>query len=322
MWIRSFLLLLVLAGSAVGQRVKLTRRPYQRAAEVKVMAAKTTIWTGAVDDDWDEATVGNWSNGKPAYIAAPGPYDTVYVSPTATNAMGTNLDRTGDGAGAGLHLALFETHTSVTDDIGSSGSELKLTASKIVHRGRGTFYFVGKSGTDGSDISRFIIDSQGGAVLGNAAGTLMGQIEFLAGDIDFTITADVGSISLGYGNLWAVPLDLTIDGAGNTSILQMAAGKMTYNATGSVSDMVMSGGEVTCNMTGNYLYDLWMTGGTFYLDGAGSQIDRLFLMGGMVDTTRTTGSKAIVFLRRWLNTSFIANSDFVVPEIDYVLGEN
>ena len=318
MWLRSLSLLLLVTSATSAQRPSRSR-----LVEARVMAAKTTVWTGAVDGDWDEATVGNWSNGVPAYIASPGPYDTVYISPTATNPMTTNLDRSGDGAGAGLHLALFDVHESYAGDIGASGSELKLTASKIIHRGQGTMYLIGKSGTDEANVVRTIIDSQAGAVIGNVAATTLTRVELLAGNIDLTATEAIVAIDIGRSDLWSVPLDVAIDGAGAIGAIQMIGGRVSHNCTGITSRLVLAGGEFTYDSTGaDVLTSAWVTGGAFFFDGAGQINQYLYLMGGTFDTTRTVGTKVVSFVHRWPGANYIVNDDFISSETEYVIGEN
>jgi hypothetical protein len=94
----------------------------------------TTFWTGAVSTDWD--TVGNWNSTIPV------DGDDVIVQKTAGKSLLTNIDRTGDSAGAGLHLNNFLVEDGFKYSVGANGARLKLTSNKITVQHAGQFWFL------------------------------------------------------------------------------------------------------------------------------------------------------------------------------------
>ena len=244
-------------------------------------------WTGAVDGDWEK--VGNWSTG-----VLPVDGDSVHVLPTATNDMTTNLDRTGDTAGAGLDHALFDVHEDCKINIGSSGSPLMLTADKFFHRGRGLLYFQSDDGTGTDTTGVLTIDSQTGAVI-TIGSAVLTRLYILRGVVDVTVSNTISELVVTRGDNGPPPT-VTIDGTAAVSFLLQTSGTVAYSCSGVLAELNLSGGVFSYASPGADINDVNHMGGTFEFRGPGSISSRYWLGGGTLDTTLTSGLKSMFYL--------------------------
>ena len=269
-------------------------------------------WTGAIDGDWEK--VGNWSTG-----VLPVDGDSVHVLPTATNDMTTNLDRTGDTAGAGLDLALFDAHEDSTVNIGTSGSPLKLAADKLIHRGRGLLYFESDDGTGGLTTDRVIIDSDIGAVI-TQAGAAITALECLRGRTDVTVSAAMGRLFVVRGLRGPAPT-VNIDGTAVITIFAHSAGTVNYSSSGATLVLSLSGGVFSYTSPGADITQVYQTGGTLELRGPGSIGDVYWLHGGTLDTTLTSGLKTIAKLYVSPTANEVSSDETLTATVRVDIGE-
>jgi len=239
------------------------------------MANKTTTWFGTTDGDWTVA--GNWGNGVPSSTA--GDKDTVIYSKDAVNAMTTNLDRTGDAAGAGLDLALFYVEEGAPLPIGTSGSPLTLAADKIVHRGTGAFYFKSSDGTGSLTTDNVIVDSDrtdsDAFTCDMANGVTVSRFHAFKGMIRFKSSMAASSVGEAWFSYRTSPLTDVI-------VNVEAAGSDLFTAVS------MNGGRVTC---GRSIANADVYGGRLEQNAA---VTRYVLSGGTVvhkDNTIITGMR-------------------------------
>jgi hypothetical protein len=193
----------------------------------------TRSWSGAAGDG-SFSTVGNWTAG-----VVPVTGDSVIVLAGASSGMSTNLDRSADGAGAGLNIVDFTIQRGFAYDIGASGNPLRLTADKFTDNGNGNLYFTSDTGTADLDTDRVIID-KGNVVKtvylnGDSSGGLLSnmvQIEVVAGS---NVYISDGSAPNDVTTIWLVPR------SGQDTV------RVTGNAAATYTTVHMFGGEFIVN---------------------------------------------------------------------------
>jgi hypothetical protein len=252
--------------------------------------AKTTVWLGTVDTDW--AVSGNWSNGLPVA----GDLDTVIIDSRAVKDLLANVDRTGDGGGAGLHLALLHVAKNTTIAVGTPAVPLKLTAIKVLNDSPKDFNWISKTGTGGNNTTDLIQRGIGTFAYQDTTGTGASFISntYIVGgsgtmQINNTATAlDVYVVDYGF-----VPV-VSFTGAGASKTVHVYGGIIDWGISGASNNLHFASGEFT--LSANSLNTVNQYGGLFILNsiagGAGAIADhRLF--GGVLDATRTFGVKKI-----------------------------
>ena len=237
-------------------------RPHERAAEAELMA--TRIWLGTTSTSW--ATTTNWSG-----TTVPIDGDTVVVPATASNHLLTNLDRTGDTAGAGLHLAAFRRLADSTVKVGDSTNPLKCTATLVRDEGATDFYFQSGTGTSPTNkTTRCIINpSNTGAIIQIGSKAVTGadnitRLELLAGTVSLVPAVANGIIATEVFMVPIGPFDLRVtqENGARWVYCNMAGGELTGTYA---SIMRQSGGTVTINqasgVSGN-VNEYYQFGGT------------------------------------------------------------
>lgn len=219
----------------------------QRAAGRKGKRAMAIRgWLGtSLDGNWN--TVGNWDTG-----VVPVAGDTVYVRKAAVYSMTTNLDRTGDTAGAGLYIARFEIEAGCTIDVGTSTASLKLVADAVVHYGDGTFYYQAANGSSSQGTAKVIIASSSPGVQSfiGCGSTAEGAIT--------TLTVNRGNVR------WARPAGAASPGSVNLNVGFVSL--PLYDAVVSIATgSTLGGGTIT--IVGGQTNIQGFNGGTTYLIG-------------------------------------------------------
>jgi hypothetical protein len=169
------------------------------------------IWSGLVDGDWENTA--NWIGG-----AVPVDNEDVIFPPDSrvTNPPTTNLDRTGDTAGAGLHLDTIIKSNGANYDIGTSTVPLKCTVDQYIHIiGGGKFFYSSETGSGSHATGDLIVDSsnmQGALVL--SGDTDIDRLTLLAGFSSVTMTdGTIGSLVLSLGDRLLPPVVSLVSGA-------------------------------------------------------------------------------------------------------------
>lgn len=216
-------------------------------------------WNGSVSTSW--ATAANWTPAGP-----PAAGDSVFIPETATRNLLTNLDRTGDTLGAGLHLATFRIQKDSTVAVGASGAELKITCDKLIHLGKETLYYNSDTGTGGTVTAQTFIQSNNlvdAVVLGGdtgytrifmsrggasyvATGTTrlyMSSVRF-QGDAKMT----VAGTSSPFSEVWLSGGTLTT--SSNITTCYAFSGTMTINGAAALGSLIQTGGNIFYNSTG------------------------------------------------------------------------
>lgn len=222
-------------------------------------------WTGAVDGSL--STAGNWDN-------LPGNGDAAFFPATVTNPPTTDMDGLVDT------LTLIHVASGATYDIGSSGNEMKVKATKVVNLGRGAFWYA----TDGNTADHNIIlapAAGGSSNLLLSASTTGGQVYCMAGVISITGT---GATELIYvGRMEDREPTVTIaSGVGITDLMDQYAGSCITNNVLTV--LQLSGGRHE-KLDTQEAVTVRQTGGTMIYD-ATDAVTRYEGQAGEVDFTR------------------------------------
>lgn len=274
---------------------------------------------GAGTGNW--STAGNWSDGS---IPATG--DTVYIKNTVAYAL-TNVDRTGDGAGAGLNLVQLVFEPGYNYAIGDVSNPMKLTADAIYHFGGGPLYFTSATGSGAQITDKILIDCAGSVFLdGTANTTIVDVIRCPNLQVNCVSGGLISKLAILYRDRPAddVIATLTRLGTSGSPIAVINAGTVTRDTGGPNADndtFYMSGGTVTTNvgagtwrMSGGYLdWRDYAVGGVI---GAGN----LFCYRGVVDTANVAKPK-FGTLEYWKPTAIVNEAPGIVYTTRIVHGE-
>jgi hypothetical protein len=202
----------------------------------------TRTWTGsAADGNFDTAS--NWGGTVPVTG------DTAIISAAATYGITSGLDRSADGAGAGLNLVLLEIEDGFKHDIGTSTAALMLTADELIDRGKGNTWFTSKTGSAALDTDLVTVDKSGGHfVLDHSGASNVSQLRMTGGDIRFV------------GSAVAIPLVYFTPRTPNAFFTSLGSVVITA--------MYMSGGVWNCQAGATTVY---LMGGTMVV-GSSSAI--------------------------------------------------
>jgi predicted lipoprotein with Yx(FWY)xxD motif len=220
--------------------------------------ADTRVWTGGTDTDW--STPANWTAPTEPITG-----DTAIIPATTTR------DIAGSDESA-VDLAAWLIEAGYLGNIGSSGSELNISASLIKFFGSGDFYFLDGAGTTDS-------------VLINS-GSMTNSIE-LGGDTITDCTILRGTVTLA-GTIGTMA-NLRIGHVTNREsdvVLTIAAGATAYTAVD------QAGGTVTCGSAAT----TWnQTAGTSTFHGAIAMTTLNLKAGSMHYTSTGTLTTAWVY---------------------------
>jgi hypothetical protein len=187
-------------------------------------------WTGSIDGDYSDAN--NWSPaGGP-----PGTGDSAIVDDASTQDMDSGF------AQAAQLLDLLWLLPGSTISIGSSGNELNIGASRVLHQGSGSLWFT--SANTGTDTDLIIIDSSNtsnAATIDAAASSGVTEVQVVSGNVTLTgsvlalTTLAIGESGTN-GNNAVVTLSAS---AGTTTTVVMSAGFLTASST--ITTGIMAG---------------------------------------------------------------------------------
>jgi hypothetical protein len=280
--------------------------------------ADTQIWLGTVSDSF--ALDANWggTNGANRPAAA----DSVIVPLTAANHIKTDVDQSQFSATLGFNLALLYVQEGSTVEIGASGAPLELTADVIIHRGDAPFWFNSATGTDDSFVTDRIevqsinmIDAMNinsedpGAGLSAA----ISRITLLRGKstISGGTTEVLPRLEMGWVNSPSSDVICVIgSGGAATTLVLMGGGEMVCDSV--VTTAVQMGGQwtqdteeiVTLHMSGRPLM-------IYNSPTAAGQMTLANLMGGVLDTTRSSDLKTIDDVYIWPGALLLRDADLL-----------
>ena len=278
MWIRSFSLLLVLTVTVEAQRVKLTRRPYHRVAEVEVMADQYSAWISTRSEDCDVG--GNWSNGIPDDNAGANKVDVV-ISRQAT----ANLTQNIDNASVDLLLNSFRTEDGSTVGVGGPGNYMKCaiaygTNSRFTHLGSGPTYFDNQADAGDYDCPVIYLDSPNEAdalyLSCGAATDNITNVVALHGFLSISAESFVHNLYTGYSERFP---------SGRGPVVEIAAASFGFE------DMVIDGGIIAVGAR---------------------QLDEVDLYSGQITHTGLTFRPLMI---RQLGGTYIYTGSGVLPEV-------
>lgn len=231
------------------------------------MADKQTSWHGAVSGDWEVA--GNWTNGQPATSTD---NDTVIFLKGAIQPPTINLDRTADSVvGSGPALVYIE--EDVPYPIGAANNPLRIEASKVIHRGKGTLYY-DSLGTD-----EIIINSPNTAFAANIDGTGVSAITWL--------TVSQGHVVCS-NELW-------LEGLTTTALLGKPMPTVLVSAgIANLGTVVVHGGRLDCRA--RVIVRATVSRGYALFSGASGDLPLLTVTGGIAIYDVTDGGGAITTL--------------------------
>lgn len=284
----------------------------------------TPRWTGAAGDtNWN--TVTNWSTG-----AVPVTNDTVIISATATSSILLNLDRSGDGAGAGLNVVSFEIEPGFQYDIGSATSPLRLTADKFSDYGGGRLYFATDTGTAALPTDRVIIDKSDTTKPVILMGELSGSVStFTRIEITRGAQVTIGSSLAPVGDvatLYIAPrtsqdeVGVTIGYVNIITDIYLGGGTLVYDGTVAVVSLLMGNGVLDFRSTA--IASLTQFGGMVLHNATASNypITLYNAIGGHMISSNTAGGKLITTLNRGPQWDMTYNPKLSVTTTNYIGG--
>lgn len=277
-----------------------------------------------VDNDW--SNVLNWTGA-----AIPVDGDDVKVLGTTTQSLTLNLDRTGDGAGSGLHLNSIYVARDYVGNIGALGAELKCTvqnstfaAASITHRGPGELWFNSETGTGGHVTGQIVLNSD------NKDSALT-----LSGDRDIgrlCVVKGLATLSAAFsGILCNVDISLRDNRANDArfiasstagpaiTLIQIAGGVASVSRA-ATAVMVSQGANYTQENYG--LSQLWQAGGLVFFNTSSdvAALDMASLTGGTLDMTQNSYPKLISNLYQAPGATLVKTSQTTVTN-DYPFDE-
>lgn len=287
----------------------------------------TRTWTGAAGDG-SFSNVNNWSA---AVVPVTG--DTVIVSRSAATGMTTNLDRSGDNAGAGLDLVRFEIERDFAYDIGSAANPLKLSGDLIIDHGNGALYYQTATGSLNRDTDRIIIDKDNiskPVILGAQSGgtdSAYGRIEVTRGA---NVTIGDGSNATIATTVYVCPKYLPTDvrvafnGAASITTTNVYIGGGTalwgYPTVGTVEVTEMVLGYGVLEFYGSSLALLNQFGGLVSHKGFASNyaITTYNAINGHLRSTDSPGNKLITTLNRGPQWDMEYNPKLTISATNYI----
>lgn len=279
------------------------------------------IWLGTTDDDFEIAA--NWSGA-----AVPVDNDDVIIPVSAPNHLKTNVNQSAND----IDLDLLYVQEGSTVEIGASGAPLELVADKIIHRGAAPFHFNSACGaasgliTDHIEVQSrtvtgdaMVINSEdpgaGDAAVISRITLLRGKTTISGGTTQVLPRLEIGWVSSPSSDVICV---IGAGGAAITSVLA-AGGLVECNAV--ITALVAMGGQwtqdteeiVTLHMSGRPLviYNAPTAAGTMTL---------VNVMGGVLDTTRSSDLKTITDRYIWPGAVFLRDLDLLSGNPDHIIG--
>lgn len=278
----------------------------------------TRTWTGSAGDGSFD-TVANWGGTVPVTG------DTAIIAASATTGITSGLDRSADGAGAGLNLVLLEIEDGFKYNIGSSSGSLLLTADEIIDRGQGNTFITSKTGTAALDTDLVTIDKQIGGrfVLDHNGSSNVSQLRITGGIVTFT------------GSAVAIPLLYLAPRSANHSSTQFTSqgsvgvtaayvGGGVWNCKAGVTTLFLAGGVfVAGSASATTITTVHQIAGAFqYATNAASVTTTThYGVGGSLNGLNITGSdKTITTLNRADALNYIPGPKLIVTT-DNIIGD-
>lgn len=253
----------------------------------------TNVYLGR-NGNW--ADVANWS-----LAAIPVDDDDVVIPDTTQTSLTTNLDRTGDSAGAGLDLDSIFIHEGYSGNIGSLGNPLRCTVlhddvgePSILHRGSGQLWYNAERGTAPATYTGIIVvNSRNMAELSPAA-TISGDLAIMR----LSCVCGVVNLTAAYSGALA---GLYVVGQSALCVLGNSVAAITIGwqtagiitAERAITTFHMAGGVCTYTLRAPTM--IHQSGGLVIWNSA-TILAALYLMRGTFDTTRTAIIKTITNL--------------------------
>lgn len=227
----------------------------------------TYTWTGASTDAL--STAGNWSPSGP-----PGNGDTAYFPKDITTAPATSMNGLADT------LAALIVGSGVSYGIGSSGNELQVMVTKVVHLGKAALWYDADANTAAANI--ILAPSAGGSsnILLSGAGT-SANIYCLSGAVSITGTGAATVVAI--GKMGSLEPDVTIASTlGMVTDLAQYAGRCKSN--NAVTRLFLAGGTHE-KLTTQEAATVVQTGGVMWYDSTDT-VTLYMGLAGTADFTR------------------------------------
>jgi len=248
-------------------------------------------WTnGAGDRDINTAT--NWSGG-----AAPSNNENmIFQSGFSSAGSGPNVDM---AALTLIDLDKLIIDPGYTEDVGSSGGQLDISADHVWHRGSGKLWYKDGSGTTDLVTIDSTASSPTTSVFDVSAGTVT-RTQILRGGV--TLASGVTATNVDVGMRSSVPGDanVTIGATGTVTALNQWGGTCTCSRA--VTTATINAG--TLNQDTATITTLYVYGGRVNFKFTGT-ITTVYLYGGILDFTKGGGAKTITTLYRTPGTQLI-----------------
>lgn len=240
------------------------------------MATKT--WISTSSGDWN--TAGNWDGGVPA------PGDVVIIR-SGTAAITTNI--TGLGA---TTLALLYIEPGYTNNIGGSGNDLTISATKVTHLGSGQLWMEDGTGPT----VHTVIDCASPSTVVNLGGASFSNVYVLRGTVTIDATCTATNLYVHYHDNPGSDANVTIlAGAGTCTLYRQTGGVVVSENTLATCDLI--GGRLT-KQGSTTITTLNQNGGECIYNVATGTIGTCHGQGGRLDLTRSGGVKTITTLYR------------------------
>ena len=243
------------------------------------------IWQSQ-DGDWSAPA--SWSSGAVPAGAAPAT-DTVLFTGASQQSVTSGLDNNA------VDLVLLRIQPEYTGDIGNEHNPLKISADRVIHKGKGTLWY--EDGAGVTDV--MILNSPAGRGTIVLMGGNVGRAQIVQGKM--ICGSSMGTI-LKLGMSTRLASLRTHSGAGLINALFMADGQVVLSSS---VFMDMHGGRVY--ITGNApSITLWRQSGGITVDlSQGATLTNFLLLGGIYDTTQQIqGTRTITDAYIWPKGDF------------------
>ncbi len=249
-----------------------------------------TIWTGS---SGDLTSAGNWSNG------VPGNGDKAFFRAGFATGPSTNMSGLADT------LALIHIGRGCTFDLGASSTELKVNATKVIHRGRGKLWYDGDTDVAASTV---VIDCDPGG-----SADLQGPIRvarFLRGKITVGTVSAMTDIDIGFRGNPSTDAIVTIGTGANATTTYWQWGG-TVTASNVLTTANVAGGTLTKDRgTSAAITTLNQSGGRVNYWTAATLVTAT-LRGGTLDTIGAGQPQTITTLRVFPGSEIDRDTDLL-----------
>lgn len=259
----------------------------------EVIRMATTLWTGAVSQDYDD--LNNWSNGVPA------------ANDTAIFPNTTTVPCTPGATQNAIQLTKLHIAKDATYNIGGPGNPLIIGAHTLIHQGTGTLYFQPSTVTETGDYTTdpdyvVLVDSDNlvNAMYVSGSGRFR-RMRVIKGGVETSGTTLMTLVEVGYRDNPLTDVNLTLGYSATT--LQIGGGQTTTTMT--FTNIAVYQGHVTYNGTNPATIDMF--GGTLIANTI-TGMTTLNAVGGSISFENNPNPVTIVNLYEWSDAEVIGSS--------------